>query len=224
MSSSEKTVYFCDFDGTIALKDIGNELHKRFSEPQWRTTNLAYRSGKISSRDCLSGQYQFFRGRREEVEAFVLEHDIDPTFAEFARWVRQQDRPLIILSDGLSFYIELLLGKYGIRDVTCFSNHAQFEGDRVRVSFPHFHPDCPHACQCGNCKPSHMTPYEGWRRVFIGDGISDRQAARSAEVVYAKKRLAEYCEEDGRPFTLFEQFRDILRFEQERTLRVAVPK
>ena len=222
MLLSRETVYFCDFDGTIALKDIGNELHKRFSAPQWRTTNRAYRSGRISSRDCLSGQYEFFRGRREEIEAFVLEHEIDPTFAEFAGWTRRQERPLIILSDGLDFYIHLLLDKCGVGGVSCFSNHAQFEGDRVRVSFPHFRHDCPHGCQCGNCKPSHMWPYEGYRRVFIGDGISDRLAARTAEVVYAKRHLAKYCEEDGRPFILFEQFRDIIRFEEDTALKMAV--
>ncbi len=221
MAALRKTVYFCDFDGTIALKDIGNELHKRFSAPPWRTTNQAYRSGKISSRDCLAGQYEFFRGRRREVEAFVLEHDIDPTFADFVRWTSTQDRPLIVLSDGLDFYIELLLRKCGVEQLSCFSNHAEFDGDRLRVSFPHFRADCPHGCQCGNCKPAHMMPYEGYRRVFIGDGISDRLAARTAEIIYAKEHLARYCREDRLPFVPFHRFSDIVRLEQDTTLQGA---
>lgn len=224
MISSRDTIYFCDFDGTVALKDIGNELHKRFSAPPWRTINRAYRAGKISSRDCLAGQYEFFRGRREEIEAFVLEHEIDPTFAAFARWADRRERPLIVLSDGLDFYIELLLRKYGIEEVTYFSNKASFDRDRVRVSFPHFRGDCPHGCQCANCKPSHMWPYEGFRRVFIGDGISDRRAARTAEVVYAKKRLAELCKEDGQPFVLFEQFQDVIECEEQAALQAAVKR
>jgi 2-hydroxy-3-keto-5-methylthiopentenyl-1-phosphate phosphatase len=103
----KETIYFCDFDGTIALKDIGNELHKRFSSPQWLTPNKAYLTGKITSRDCLWSQYEFFRGRREEVEAFVLEHEIDVTFRDFVCWTREYDRRVFILSDGLGFYIQL---------------------------------------------------------------------------------------------------------------------
>ena len=216
-----QTIYFCDFDGTIALKDIGNELHKRFSNPQWRTPNRAYRAGRITSRECLWSQYEFFRARREEIEAFVLTHEIDSTFPEFVRWAQQQQCPIIILSDGLGFYIELLLKKYGIEGLPYFSNRAEFEGDRVRIHYPHFRADCSHQCQCGNCKPSHMEPYAEHRRVFIGDGISDRYAAREAEVIYAKGRLCDYCREEQRKFIPFDCFHDVLESERKSARQTA---
>jgi len=211
----KETIYFCDFDGTIAIKDIGNELHKRFSSPQWRTPNKAYLTGKISSRECLWSQYEFFRGHREEVEAFVLEHEIDSTFRDFARWTREHKRKIIILSDGLGFYIQLLLEKYGVEGMTWFSNRAEFEGDRVRIHYPHFDPDCRFGCQCGNCKPSHMKGYENHRKVFIGDGISDRHAAQAADFIYAKGRLVHFCNELGAPYVQFETFSDIILHEEK---------
>jgi 2-hydroxy-3-keto-5-methylthiopentenyl-1-phosphate phosphatase len=214
--SESQTVYFCDFDGTIAVKDVGDELHKRFSGPQWHVPNQAYREGQIGSRDCLWAQYEFFRAERSEVEAFVLEHELDPAFPEFYRWALEMQCPVVILSDGLDYYIRLLLGKYGLPEPAIFSNHAVFEGDRVRVEFPHHRPDCVHGCSCGNCKPSHIEPYEGRRRVLIGDGISDRHAAKTAEVVYAKRKLAEYCTGDSLAFTPFESFSDVLGREQAR--------
>ena len=216
------SAYFCDFDGTIAVKDVGDELHKRFSSPDWQTVNQAYREGRISSKQCLAGQYEFFRGRRDQVEEFVLEHEIDPTFPGFVDWTRQRQCPLVVLSDGLDFYIELLLGKYRIENLACFSNRAHFNGDRVRVSFPHHRPDCAYGCQCGNCKPAHMEAYAAYRRVFIGDGLSDRYAARTADVVYAKEHLAAYCREDRLPHVVFRDFADIMRFEQEADLNRAV--
>lgn len=210
----KETVYFCDFDGTIAIKDIGNELHKRFSAPQWRVPNQAYLSGKISSRDCLSAQYEFFRGRREEIEAFVLEHEIDSTFVDFVGWAQEAGCPVIILSDGLDFYIELLLRKYGLEHLPYFSNRAHFWQDRISVSFPHFRPDCSHQCQCGNCKPSHLEPYAGYRRVYVGDGVSDRYAAHSVETIYAKRRLEEYCRAKQIPYVAFHSFQDIQVIEE----------
>jgi len=69
-----------------------------------------------------------------------------------------------------------------------------------------------------------MWPYEGDRRVFIGDGISDRFAVRTAEMVYAKEGLAKYCREGQLPFAHFHRFEDILQSEEEATLRMAVGK
>jgi 2-hydroxy-3-keto-5-methylthiopentenyl-1-phosphate phosphatase len=206
-------IYFCDFDGTIAVKDIGNELQKRFSHPRWRTPNRAYLSGKITSRDCLWSQFEFFRANRQEVQEFVLGHELDPGFADFARWSREVGIPLVILSDGLGFYIKLLLEKNGLEGFACYSNEAHFEADRARIEFPYYRPDCSHGCGCGNCKPGHMEDYRNYEKVYVGDGISDRFAALEADRVYAKKLLVDYCRDHGIEHISYQTFHDVL--EQE---------
>ena len=47
---------------------------------------------------------------------------------------------------------------------------------------------------------------------YAGDGVSDLSAARETDLLFAKKGrdLVTYCEREGVPFTVFEDWRDIL--------------
>ncbi|RME18936.1 MAG: hypothetical protein D6800_14980, partial [Candidatus Zixiibacteriota bacterium] len=47
--------------------------------------------------------------------------------------------------------------------------------------------------------------------VFVGDGYSDACAARRADVLYAKKDLAEYCRAEKIAYTLYDTFEDVAR-------------
>ena len=44
---------------------------------------------------------------------------------------------------------------------------------------------------------------------FVGDGHSDRFGALYADVVFAKRYLAEYCRDEGVPFVEWETFDDV---------------
>ncbi len=47
---------------------------------------------------------------------------------------------------------------------------------------------------------------------YAGDGVSDLSAARETDLLFAKKGhdLIVYCEREGIPFTVFEDWRSIL--------------
>ena len=45
--------------------------------------------------------------------------------------------------------------------------------------------------------------------VFVGDGLSDRYAAQSADLVFAKGKLAAYCREQSIDHTLFEDLGEV---------------
>jgi 2-hydroxy-3-keto-5-methylthiopentenyl-1-phosphate phosphatase len=47
--------------------------------------------------------------------------------------------------------------------------------------------------------------------VFIGDGDSDRHAVACAEIVFAKKSLAQFCASRNIPYIPFETFSDVQR-------------
>ena len=52
---------------------------------------------------------------------------------------------------------------------------------------------------------------DGTELVYVGDGYSDRCAAESADLVFARRGLASYLEERGVPFERFEDFHSIAR-------------
>ena len=52
----------------------------------------------------------------------------------------------------------------------------------------------------------------GGQIVYIGDGFSDRCAARQADVVFAKADLAQFCQQSDIPYVSFTSFREIMDY------------
>lgn len=45
--------------------------------------------------------------------------------------------------------------------------------------------------------------------IFVGDGLSDRYAARAANLVFAKKGLADYCATEKIQFAAYENLAEV---------------
>ncbi|GAC1400510.1 MAG: hypothetical protein NVSMB56_15580 [Pyrinomonadaceae bacterium] len=57
--------------------------------------------------------------------------------------------------------------------------------------------------------------------VFVGDGLSDQYAVQDADVVFAKKSLANYCAAQAIEFVAYETLLDVAE-EFERLLQAGV--
>ena len=79
----------------------------------------------------------------------------------------------------------------------------------MRLDFPYFRRPCEHGC--ATCKPAVMELLNPERApaVFVGDGLSDRYAARRADLVFAKNSLAEYCREREIEHVEYERLREV---------------
>jgi 2-hydroxy-3-keto-5-methylthiopentenyl-1-phosphate phosphatase len=209
-SPRHRWVVLCDFDGTVSRKDVGNRMFARFASSGWKDTVHDWIAGRISSRDCLRAECALARATRDEVARFVLSQRIDPHFKRFLHFCRCHDIPVIILSDGLDFYIDLILKKYGLEGLPRFANHLVFRGSNLVPSFPYFHQGCG---SCGNCKGFHVRRYgqDGITTIYVGDGFSDRCAVKDADLVFAKRDLRRYCRQWGIAHTSYQDFGDVLR-------------
>ena len=49
----------------------------------------------------------------------------------------------------------------------------------------------------------------GAATIFVGDGLSDRYAAASADLVFAKHSLAVYCREEQIPYVAYDNLGDV---------------
>jgi 2-hydroxy-3-keto-5-methylthiopentenyl-1-phosphate phosphatase len=85
----------------------------------------------------------------------------------------------------------------------------RFADARVIPEFPHVG-----GCgQCGNCKGQHVANWRarGYVTVIVGDGYSDRCAARTADHVIARGSLAHWCAAQGIVAHEFVDFHDVAR-------------
>jgi 2-hydroxy-3-keto-5-methylthiopentenyl-1-phosphate phosphatase len=78
-----KTVVFCDFDGTISRRDVGYSLFHHFSKGQNELLLPDWKSGKMSSRECLTREAAMVHASSDEIFAFLEQFEIDPGFVQF---------------------------------------------------------------------------------------------------------------------------------------------
>lgn len=210
---------FCDFDGTVSPEDVGNRLFSTFGGSAAHEIVGEYLAGRINARECLRRECAAIGNVQEnDLFGFVDTFDLDPHFARFVDFCRSRDIHITILSDGLDFYVERLLGRHRLSHVPFFANHAEFgreDGKTTLVpSFPYRDEHCD---QCGNCKRNHLATLsaDDDRIVYVGDGISDRCPVRYADVVFAKRSLISYCQEQNISYFEYEDFEDVQRRMEE---------
>ena len=206
---------FSDFDGTIAVEDVGSQLFRKFAGPRAVEIVAKYLDGTITARDCLTQECQAVENATVgELEQFVNQFSLDPTFGSFVEFCRHRSIPVVVLSDGLDFYVGRLLQKNGFGDLPFFSNHLELiqQGpvSKLVPSFPHTDAEC---ILCGNCKRNHLLTLSADDDiiVYVGDGISDRCPVRYADIVFAKGQLIRYCQAHNVTYHEFRDFDDVRR-------------
>ena len=208
--NQNKFKIFCDFDGTIAINDVGNELFNQFASPEWLTAVQEWKDGKISSKECLERECAVTTLSREDLKAFCDRNPIDPTFRQFAEYCREKRYPIEILSDGMDTYIDGILARESLDWIPVRSNKMVFvDSTHIRPEFPYWE----HTCGvCGNCKGYHLRNARDGESIliYIGDGLSDRCGVKEADITFAKDELIDFCRENGYNYIVYRNFRDVL--------------
>lgn len=213
---------FCDFDGTITRSDNIIDIMKRFAPPEWEQIVYQILDHEITIQTGVGQMFQLLpSSKRQEITQFVLDNaTLREGFAEFIEFVNQQDIPFYVISGGIDLFVQQILKPFPIKEPV-YCNRVDVSEDRIRVLWPH---SCDDQCEqgCGCCKPSVMRRLakEDSCKLVIGDSITDVEAAKQADHVYACKLLLEKCKELGLPYTPFETFGDIQadikqRFQQQ---------
>lgn len=202
----------CDFDGTIAVDDVGNRLFRTFADPE-QTAPIVdnWKKGAISSRECLEREAALARASREDLDRFVCQLKLDPYFKDFVDFTRRRGIEVVVLSDGLDYYIEQMLVRSGLGDLDFYANLLTIVDRKLQVCFPHYDKlDCR---DCGNCKTFHLEKYrrEGYYIVYVGNGLSDRCPCQQSDLVFAKGELLDFCRENQVSHVQFQNFRDVER-------------
>ncbi|MFH1687482.1 MAG: MtnX-like HAD-IB family phosphatase [bacterium] len=214
---SKPTAVFCDFDGTITRRDVGYNLFKHFSAGRSDEIVPLWKNGLLTTRECLLQEAAMCRVETSEVAGYLDEFQLNAGFEEFASRCRRHNIDLTIVSDGLDFYINRILGRYQLDYLPLIANHGCIVGDAIKIEFPHDNTSCR---RCGSCKGERIREYRQQQDhevlvVFVGDGLSDVCAAAEADVVLAKKDLERHCRMNNIDFTPYDDFHDVTRYLRE---------
>jgi 2-hydroxy-3-keto-5-methylthiopentenyl-1-phosphate phosphatase len=190
-----------DWDGTCTVVDTLWLLLENFGDYDvFRRTGERLMRGEIGYRELMELELSTVKGATlEDVNTWLGEHaEIRPGFHELV----ERHHPLV-LSSGFEETIRPLLAREGV-EVELVANRIDPQPDGWRVVWNREAP-----CEvCGDwCKRGGLPdgPY-----VYVGDGYSDRCAARDAKRVFARAGLADYLDREHLPYEPFDDLFDVL--------------
>ncbi|MFC1908267.1 MtnX-like HAD-IB family phosphatase [Chloroflexota bacterium] len=199
----------CDFDGTIIRNNLSIVLRERFAPAVWKKTESDYVAGRLTVEQSNMLQFALIKESKEKLQEYVYQHiEVRQGFVEFTNYCRESDIPLVIISSGLDFYIEPVLAEIGMSDLELHCGKTTFKDDGIVVSY--FDPQ-------GNVidegfKEKYVTWFkkENEDVVYLGDGLSDRVAARQATHVFATGNLQAILNSESIDYYPFTDFFDVL--------------
>jgi 2-hydroxy-3-keto-5-methylthiopentenyl-1-phosphate phosphatase len=207
---SDAAAVFLDFDGTITRGDATDAILEAFADSRWRDLEEQWVAGRIGSRQCLQAQMALVRATPREVDALLDTIDIDAGLAALLDVCRRRRLPAHIISDGFDYCIDRILNRAPLHcgsrttPLPIVASHLSWGAGGWETSFAYPPETCVHGC--ATCKPAAMEQLNphGLFTIFVGDGISDRHAAACADMVFAKDKLADFCERSSIPYAPFE--------------------
>jgi HAD superfamily phosphoserine phosphatase-like hydrolase len=201
---------FVDYDGTITDRDTFDLLVDVFAgRDAWTHLDRQLKAGALTLRQALAAQAALLRCTFEEAdEAVAAMTSFDPTFAGFVQRCEREGATIAILSCGLGPLIERALERNGLAHVPLLANGAQAHSEGWRMEFV----DSSHA---GHDKAASVRAARdrGELVAYVGDGISDFEAALIADRRFARRghSLEVHLSERGVPFVAFDSFADVER-------------
>ena len=196
-----------DFDGTITEQDLLDEIAQTFGDEEvYKEVDEGLDDHSLTLNEVIRREFEPVRASLGDVQEWVLENvDVRPGFRELVELARERGWRFVIVSSGFRELIEPVLEREGVTGIEVLSNTVDPDPDGWKVRFRVFE-----ACDvCG--QPCKRGSLPGPDVVYVGDGYSDRCAAESADLVFARRGLARYLEERGVPFERFEDFHSVGR-------------
>lgn len=204
-----KRIVFCDFDGTITAQETFVAVLKQFAPeisaqliPQMYGRQLTLRQGVRQILESIpSALYP-------KMIEFTKSQPIRPGFIELLDWLESEQVPIVVISGGLRGMVEVVLASLLPRIHAIHAVDVDTSGSHLRVVSEY-----EGGTELVN-KVQVMAQYLADEKIAIGDSITDLNMALETPVVFARDRLAEYLDEQQKPYIPWNDFfqvRDYLK-------------
>lgn len=204
-----KILIQCDFDGTITEEDTAFFLLDLFAQGDWRQLLRQYREHRISVGEFNARAFALVKADRETLLGAIKGRvRVRRGFRQLVDYCRGRGLRLVIVSNGLDFYIEAVLEELGMRDIEVHAARTDFSPEGLKVQYL--------GPEGGPLQDAFKEAYVRWflglgyRVIYIGDGDSDIPPVKRADFVFARGELLSYCRKNSLNYRAFEDFFDVI--------------
>jgi 2-hydroxy-3-keto-5-methylthiopentenyl-1-phosphate phosphatase len=130
-------------------------------------------------------------------------------FHELATYCSRRGFRLVIVSNGLDFYIKAVLREIGLEKIEVYAAQTQFYADGLKVKY--IGPDGKQLDD--GLKVAYIKSFlkEGYRVIYVGNGDSDINPAKYACQIFARGELLAYYRENNLKCKSFDDLNDVVR-------------
>ncbi|MGB3188788.1 MAG: HAD-IB family phosphatase [Limnoraphis sp.] len=197
-------IVFCDFDGTITAQETFVAMLKQFTPqisaeimPKLYNRELTLRQGVRQMLESIPSV------RYQEVIEFSSHQQIRPGLVELIDFLDAQAVPLVVVSGGIRVMVETVLGDLVNRVAAIYAVDIATQGDYWQV-----HSEFESGTELV-AKVKIMDLYASDEKVAIGDSVTDLNMALSVPLVFARDRLAQYLNEQQKPYIVWNDFFEV---------------
>ena len=210
-STEVKTVVQCDFDSTIAEDDVSFQILDAFADGDWRQVLKEYREHKIPVGVFNTRTFAMVKADKQTLLDFIFKSGVKlrAGFDELLTYCAKNGYKFVIVSNGLSFYIEAILKDIGVENIEVFAAETQFSPDGLKVRY--IGPDGSQLQDNFKRAYTELFLSRGYRVVYIGDGYSDIIPSSQAHYVFARDDLLAHCQKNNLKCTPFNDLNDVVR-------------
>jgi len=205
-----KTLVQCDFDGTITEEDTSFFLLDAFAQGDWRRLLQEYKEHKISVGEFNTRAFAMVKADKPTLlEAIKGKVKVRAGLHELVNYCLRRGFRLVIVSNGLDFYIEATLKDLGLKNIEVHAAQASFRPEGMEVQY--VGPDGKRLED--GFKEAYIESFLklGYKVIYVGNGDSDIAPAKYAHHVFATGELLAYCREHNLKYKPFENFIDAVR-------------
>ncbi len=201
-------IFLIDFDKTISQTCTCATMIEQFATADTAELDRQWEEGILTTPQAFDKLITYLSMDERQLIDAMKQIEIDPFFETFITYCKQHNHQYAVVSDGFDFTISSILNKYFDEPFVIYANHLHFKNGQWHTSYPYRSDASPNL---GVSKSTIVKKYQQQGKVaFIGDGYTDYQASEVSDHVFAKDKLALYCQAKDIPYFNYTDFNDIL--------------
>ena len=200
----------CDFDGTITEEDVSFALLDAFAQDDWREWLEQYRQNKIPVGEFNTRAFAMVKATRAELLKVARDKvRLRTGLRELVSYCRRRGFRLVIVSNGLDFYITTILKDAGLGNIEVHAAKTRFHHSGLKVQY--IGPDNTPLLHDFKGSYTRVFLKQDHQLVYVGNGPSDIAPAAYAHRVFARDGMLDGCREIGLECTPFNDLNDVVR-------------
>ena len=205
-----KTLVQCDFDGTITEEDVSFLLLDIFAQGDWRRLLQEYKGRKISVGYFNTKAFAMVKADKQTLlQPIKSKAKMRAGLHELVDCCLKRNFRLVIVSNGLDFYIKAMLEDVGLEKLEVHAAQTQFYPEGLEVQYIG-----PNGKELNDSiKEAYIKLFikQGYKVIYVGNGDSDIVPAKYAQQVFARDELLSRCKENNLEYKPFENLTDVVR-------------